>query len=171
MVMRGLTLAAALMVSASPAQADPVEDDCRVERLTRAKAACLEHVFDSRFLEMQEAISQTVSSLQAATVSELTSLGRTYEAAQSVWKSEVRERCDAEHPDDPVSFEYCRLDAVYQREENLSVSLARAAEDLGAPAGFVAPIPEYVELLLPLPARLPFLGRARLPLLVPINPD
>lgn len=162
--------AAMLVIVASPVRADPVEDDCRVERLPRAHAACLELVFDTGFLRMQESISQTMSVLQAATVAELTALGRTYESAQETWTSEVAARCGSEHEADPVAFGYCRLDALYQREDDLELSLARAANDLGAPAAFEAPIPEYVELLFPLPARLPFLGRARLPLLVPIHP-
>ena len=162
--------AAMLVIAATSVRADPVEDDCRVERLPRAHAACLELVFDARFLRMQESISQSMSVLQAATVAELTGLARTYESAQKTWTSEVAARCGSEHEADPVAFEYCRLDALYQRENDLELSLARAANDLGAPAGFRAPIPEYVELLFPLPARLPYLGRARLPLLVPIHP-
>lgn len=162
--------AAVLLLTASIAFADPVEDDCRVERLPRAHAACLELVFDARFLRMQESISQTMSVLQAATVAELTALGRTYENAQETWVSEVAARCGAEHEADPVAFGYCRLDALYAREDDLKLSLARAAKDLGAPAGYEAPVPGYVELLFPLPARLPYLGRARLPLLVPIHP-
>ena len=168
--MRAAAGAAVLVLAASIARADPVEDDCRVERLPRAHAACLELVFDTRFLRMQEAISQTVASLQAATAAELTALGSAYGNAQATWTSEVAARCRSEHEDDPVQYEYCRLDALYRREEDLKLSLARAAVDLGAPAGYEVPIPGYVELLIPLPGRLPYPGRARLPLLVPIHP-
>lgn len=169
--MRTLVLAAALLMAAIAASAAPSEDDCRVERLPNAEAACLELVFESRFLRMQASISKTLSGLQAATARELSAIGRTYESAQASWNAEVIARCRAEHPEDRVQFEFCRLDALYLREEDLELSLANAAVDLGAPDQYKAPIPRYVELLFPLPARLPFLGRARLPLLVPIDPD
>ena len=169
--MRLVSLTAALLTAATAAGAAPSEDDCRVERLPNAEAACLELVFESRFLRMQDSISKTLSSLQAATARELQSIGRAYETAQANWNDEVIARCRSDHAEDRVSYEFCRLDALYQREEDLELSLANAAEDLGAPDQFKAPTPQYVELLFPLPARLPFLGRARLPLLVPINPD
>lgn len=164
-------LAFLFAVAAAPAQAGSAQDQCRVERQAFAKAACLEQIFEQRYLGMVQDIQDLLSRLQAATVPELLALGRQYDGAQARWRDEVAEACRDRHPSDTVGFQYCRLGTVEPREEQLALSLERAAEDFGAPPEYEVPIPDAIEILIPLPVDIPFGGEARLPLVVPLHPQ
>lgn len=163
-------IVAALMV-AQPANAASPTSACRVERLSSAKAACLALVYEQRFLQMEQSIQDLLSRLQAATVPELRALQKQYDGAQTRWYRQVRAACRSRHDEDPVAVETCRLNALKLREERLALSLERAAEDFGAPVEYEVPIPDAIEILIPLPIEIPFGGEARLPLLVPIHPE
>lgn len=156
--------------AASSACAGSVASPCRTERLTFAKSACLELIFDQRLLQMSQQIDDVLSRLQAATATELLQLGRQYLSAQSTWIDDVERACDSRYAGEPVAYQTCRLGALPRREERLTLSLERAAEDFGAPVEYRIPIPDAVEILIPLPVPLPLGGEARLPLLVPIHP-
>ena len=164
------TLLTAVLV-ASTACAGSSGNPCRVESLPTAKAACLELQFEQHVLRMSQQIDHVLSRLQAATASQLLALGQQYETAQSNWFEQLRSACTSRHPDDPVGFQNCRLGAVANRTDRLSLSLQRAAEDFGAPIDYEVAIPDSVEILIPLPVEVPFDGEARLPLLVPIEPN
>lgn len=159
------------LVAAAPASAYHGVDSCRVERQDFAKAACLELVFDQEILRMTQDISDLLARLQAATAAELLSLQRQYDSAQAKWQQELRQACSIRHARDAVAFQTCRIGALAARAEQVALSLERAAEDFGAPVEYQVPIPESVEILIPLPVPIPFGGEARLPLLIPIHPE
>lgn len=170
--MKVWVLATAIWMLAISAGAGPTTDSCRVERLARAKSACLAQVFDQGVLAMAQDISHLVSRLQAATASELIALERQYWRAQANWQRAVDRACRTAHARDRVAFQYCRIGTLAEREAELALSLARAGEDFGAPPDYQVPIPDAVEVLIPLqvPVPLPGGGEVRLPLSVPINP-
>lgn len=156
----------AMFASASNVHANA----CRVERQAFAKAACLELIYDQAVLRMTQDIADLLSRLQAATVPELMGLQRQYQSAQAQWQQEVAQVCALRHDGDAVLFETCKIAAVQERATQVGLSLQRAAEDFGAPIEYEVPIPEAVEILIPVPVPIPFGGEARLPLLIPINP-
>ena len=157
--------------SASLACAGSEPDACRVERSPVAKAVCLELIADQQFLKMSQQIDDVLSRLQAASSSELLQLDDQYRTAQLRWSQTVLEACTNRHAGDLVKTQTCRLSATSTRRAQLALSLQRAAEDFGAPAEYNAPIPDAVEVLVPLSVPLPFGAEARLPLLVPLYPD
>ena len=159
----------ALALFCSPAQAGPDARQCRVERLVHARALCLEHVFQQRALRMAQLIQDTLSRLQAATAPELIRLERQYRSAQLNWHKELHGRCSTDHPDESVEFENCRLSGIAGREVQLAESLRRAAHDFGAPPEHRIPIPDEIEILVPLPND--FGVETRLPLSLSIHPD
>ena len=159
----------ALAFTVGTARAGLEERQCRVERVPEVRALCLEHVFQQRAVRMNQLVEDTLSRLQAATVSELIDLGKRYRVAQQTWHEELVDLCLARRPDDVVAFEYCRLSGIARREAQLAESLRRAANDFGAPPEYRIAIPDEIEALVPLPNS--FGIETRLPLSLPVNPD
>ena len=160
---------AALLVSAFTAIGGSRTDACTVERQPFAKAACLELIYDQGVLGMAQDISHVLTRLQAATAAELISLQRQYDIAQSRWNQQVAHACWIRHRADAPGFQTCRIAALRTREDQLALSLDRAARDFGAPAEYEIPIPDQFEVLIPLPND--FGVDARLPLLLPTGID
>lgn len=169
--MRALVILLAMLMASFAAAAGPRADSCRVERQAAAKAACLELVFDQKVLRMTQDISDLLSRLQAATAAELINLQRQYQSSQLQWQRELSQACRVRHKSDSIGFQTCRIGALDGRTEQLALSLERAAEDFGAPVEYEVPIPDAVEILIPLPVPIPFGGEARLPLMIPIAPE
>ncbi|MEL7469244.1 MAG: hypothetical protein AAFN27_12370 [Pseudomonadota bacterium] len=174
---KALTSAIAILTLAiaatHPAQAEggAKESDCRIERQVFAKAACLEHVFAQRDLKMTQQIDDTLSRLQAATARELLAISRIYRDSQDNWRAEISQTCRDQNQDDRIGFELCKLSTQAERQDQLDLSLARAAEELGAPETYEVDIPDSVEILVPLPEGSEFGVETRLPLEFSISTD
>ncbi|MEM0987744.1 MAG: hypothetical protein AAGK00_02610 [Pseudomonadota bacterium] len=159
---------------AVPAWADPLRDAtraCRIERLDQAYANCVDVLSDRRELLIEAAIGQTLSGLQAATGSELRALADQYRAAQDRWAAAVQMGCGQAFPDRPRARADCRLQATMSRANQVTMSLERAADDLGGPESLGIDIPDAVEVFIPLPG-VPNgpAQRIRVPLMVPVSP-
>lgn len=169
--MRSFVIAICAVCLASTATGGPTPNQCRVERQEGALAVCLELVFAQRVMKMTEQINTTLAHFQAATSSELRSLQNQYDFAQEIWLERLTENCERLASEDTVALQNCRLESLPQREARLALSLERASADFGAPVLFDIPVPENVEILIPLPVDVLLGGEARLPLLIPISAD
>ena len=171
--MRHLLVAA--LIPANLAMADPVRETsrpCRVERLDHAYAACVEHLAAQRIAAMEAKIGHVLSGLQAAYQPELTALETRYATAQKNWKAGIERGCADTFTDRPRAMADCRLSAVLAREAQLTESLARAADDLGGARPHDIPVPDAVEVLVPLPGVPNGPGQiVRVPLTVPVTPQ
>jgi hypothetical protein len=156
---------------ALPAMAETLEQAerrCAGEFLQGARAACLGYLSERKEMAMEARIASTLAGLQAASAAELRALASRYRDAQAAWRAAIAEDCGDE---DALFRERCRLAAVLAREEEVSDSLVRAADDLGGPEEPL--LPEGVEVYVPL--ELPRgVGRrdveVGVPLWVPILP-
>lgn len=163
-----------ILLSACASFADTLRETtrpCRIERLDHAYALCVDALSDARELAMHDAVGQTLGSLQATTPEELGELEARYAGAQQAWLRAVEDSCGRSFPDAPRGRAECRLQAVLARAEQIKHSLARAADDLGGRAEYDIPVPDAVEVIVPLPG---FPNgprqRIRVPLVVPVMP-
>ena len=163
-----------LCLLASGALADPVREatrPCRVERMDQTYAACVDLISDGHAMAMEARIGQVLSGLQAPTQPELAALEARYEEAQRLWAARVRQACGDSFASAPRARADCRLAAVLQRRDQVLLSLARAADDLGGSVPFDIPVPDAVEVLVPLPGSPNGpRHRVRVPLTVPASP-
>ena len=171
--MRLILLAA--LIPASLAMADAVREatrPCRVERLDRAYAACVEHLATQRIVAMEARIGQVLSGLQAAYQPEISALETRYAKAQHRWRRAVGAGCARAFAEDIRGKANCQLAAALQRETQVDASLARAADDLGGALVLDIPVPDAVEVLVPLPGAPNGPGHVvRVPLAVPVTPQ
>lgn len=123
------------------------ERPCLAELLRGAVAVCLGYVAEQRDAAMEARIASTLSGLQSAYPGELKELTIRYREAQAAWRVAVEEGCSDE---DAVFAQRCRLAAVLAREAEVAESLARASAELGGPPELAVPVPEEVEVVIPL---------------------
>ena len=137
-----------LLVGTAAAETlERAERPCLPELLRGAQAACLSYLAEERDAAMEARIASTLSGLQAAYPGELRALATRYREAQAAWRIAVAEGCS----DEDIVFEQrCRLAAVLAREEEVAASLARASADFGRPPEPEIPVPEAVEVVIPL---------------------
>ncbi len=166
-----LPIMSALFASSLAEDLRTVTRSCRIERFDEAYANCVDLIADTRELAMDDAIAKTLAGLQAATNPELRALQAQYESSQEAWRQAVAFGCGQAFLDAPRSGADCRIQAVIAREDQLALSLERLAYDLGGPETFDIPVPNEVEILLPLPPGVNGpRRRVRVPLLVPVLP-
>jgi hypothetical protein len=140
-------IAALLAGTAGAETLERAERPCLAELLRGAQAACLGYLADERDAAMEARIASTLSGLQAAYPGELRVLTIRYREAQAAWRVAVEEGCE----DDDIVFEQrCRLAAVLARAKDVAESLARASADLGGRPEAEIPVPEAVEIVIPL---------------------
>ena len=160
-----------LAVAGSDDAAHEAARPCRVERLDIAFAACVDHLSDQREALMEARIGQVLSSIQAATQPELTALETRYFTSQDLWRDRVGAACPKAFPEAPRARALCRLTAIIEREAQLRLSLARAADDLGGALPHEIPVPDAVEVLVPLPGVPNGPDQTvRVPLTIPVTP-
>jgi hypothetical protein len=157
------------------ALADPLRAEtrpCRVERQDRAYSNCVDNIAEMKLVGMDEKIGQVLSGLQAPTQAELTALQAQYNRSQKVWLSRVKAACAAAFIEDIRGVADCRLAAVLEREGQVSLSLSRLSDDQGGAVHLNIPVPEAVEVLVPLPASPNGPEqRIRVPLTNPVTPQ
>lgn len=144
---------------------------CRVERFDFAYANCVNDIADRIEIEMAAHIGQVLSSLQAPTQPELAALEMRYTSAQTLWRDTVMSSCNEAFGQNVRARSDCRLAATLDRQSQLAISLARAADDLGGTSEYHIPVPDAVDVFIPLPGSPNGpRQRIRVPLTVPVSP-
>lgn len=165
-----LRLALALIALSTPAIGAEPGRACVIERLTQAKAACLEVEAETRAAGIEARIATATSDLQAAYGPEIRAFEAELAASQARWRYEVDQVCRTRAAGDAVAFQTCRLAETVARSEQVDESLAIARERLGALTAADLGL-DNVEVLIPLPnAPGGPAADLRVPLVVPVRP-
>lgn len=168
-ILTGLLLL--MPMSAAASDFDQASYPCRIERLEQALAACLGHIADRRLADIDHALLHATSGLQAATGPEILAFEANLAASQSAWLSQMVSGCTSAS-ETIVEFHACRLDQTLTRQQIVDETLEQALADLGAIPAYRVPVPDAVEVLVPLvpPTLAGPDADIRVPLVIPIRP-
>jgi hypothetical protein len=150
---------------------DRVSAPCRIERLAQARAACLANISDVQQMAIDRRLAAATSDLQAATGPEIRAFEASLAQSQAAWQEAMLSTCEAA-AQTVVEFEACRLNELIKRNRIVKTTLDASLAELGAGPAYRVPIPDSVEVLVPLvpPIVAGPAADLRVPLVLPLQP-